>query len=170
MAEEIWKDLPGSEGKYRISTKGDCYSYYKKGLMMPDIIESGHIQYWIRINGKKKPKGAHVLVALTFIPIPDELKDLPMRLLVVHHKDGNPQNNDVDNLCWMSKQKHQELHNGKPVAQFTNGFPCELVATYTSSVEASKKTGISISGIIRCCNKVKNYRTAGGYRWAWWED
>lgn len=161
MSELIWKDLPGSEGVYRISTKGDCFSYYKNALMEKDIIESGHIQYWTRFNGKSKPTGAHVLVALTFIPKPDELKDLPMSMLVVHHKDGNPQNNDVDNLCWMTKQKHQELHCGIPVYQYTKKW--EFVRKWPTGKAVEHETGRLVCNINKCCN----YEAYSAYDYFW---
>lgn len=159
---EEWRKTPISED-YSISNKGNCYSHFLKRLMTPDITNSGHIQFWTKINGKKKPMGGHVLVALAFIPIPDNLKDIPYNKLVVHHIDGNPQNNTVENLCWMSKQAHQELHTGMPVCQYTkNG---EFVKELPSAMEAHRHTGISSSGICRVCNGVKNYKTAGGFIW-----
>lgn len=36
--------------------------------------------------------------------------------------------------------------------------------------EAHRATGISPSGITRCCNKVKNYNSAGGYHWRYLDE
>lgn len=40
-----------------------------------------------------------------------------------------------------------------------------IVGTYGSIEEASRCTGIDRANISRCCNKVKRYKTAKGYRW-----
>lgn len=158
-----WREVPYCDGFYKVSDVGDCFSYYKNGLMTKDILETGHIQYWTKFEGKRRPMGAHVLVALAFIPIPDELKDIPYNKLVVHHKDYNPANNAVSNLCWMTKQAHQELHSGLPVEQYTKNN--EFVRRWSSASEAQRQTGISASCICRVCNNVKNYKTAGGFKW-----
>ena len=41
----------------------------------------------------------------------------------------------------------------------------ELDEIFHSAGEASRKLGISKSGILRCCNRIKYYKTAGGYHW-----
>ena len=41
---------------------------------------------------------------------------------------------------------------------------------YFGAAEAHRLTGISTSGITRCCNKVKYYNSAGGYHWRYLDD
>ena len=43
------------------------------------------------------------LVALAYVPNP---YDKP----IVHHIDGNPKNNDYNNLIWVTPSEHQQLH------------------------------------------------------------
>lgn len=38
-----------------------------------------------------------------------------MRVLVVHHKDQNRQNNKLSNLVWLCRNCHYIIHNGKTV-------------------------------------------------------
>lgn len=68
-----------------------------KGLTKPD----GYKMYWI----KDKWHYSHRLVAIHFIPNPDNLSD-------VNHKDGNKSNNSINNLEWMS-HKDNIIHSYK---------------------------------------------------------
>lgn len=46
----------------------------------------------------------------------------------------------------------------------------ETNAIYYGAAEAHRITGISASGITRCCNNEKYYKTAGGYRWRYIDE
>ena len=54
--------------------------------------------------------------------------------------------------------------NSKPVVCV------ETDTVYFGAAEASRILGIARTGIVRCCNKVKYYNTAGGYHWRWADD
>ena len=73
-------------------------------------------------------------------------------------------NNDMEEVkrkIKETKKKNQSYSCEKPVAQYDmNG---ELIATYESSTDAERKTGISRGGIQRCC--VGKYSQAKGYIW-----
>lgn len=49
----------------------------------------------------------------------------------------------------------------KPVCQYS--LDGQLIAEFDSATDASKETGIRLSGIIMCCNHQRN--KCGGYRW-----
>lgn len=49
----------------------------------------------------------HRTVALTFIPIPEKYKDIPIEQLQVNHIDGNKLNNDVSNLEWCTCKENK---------------------------------------------------------------
>lgn len=59
-------------------------------------------------NGKRVSKLIHQLVALYFLPfvMPENPFDI-----VIHHKDLDIANNKADNLTYMDRSKHQQLHN-----------------------------------------------------------
>ena len=98
---EVWKDIEGYEGLYRISDDGKVLSlnYKHRGypaLLTPKINNEGYA--WVELRKNKKPKQmlVHRLVALAFL-------DNPENLPIINHKDENTLNNNVSNLEWCDK-------------------------------------------------------------------
>ena len=81
--------------RYLINTDGQIYSEIRKKFLKPFKNPNGYMLVDINHYGFSYTRQLHRLVALTFIPNPD-------RLPTVNHKDGNKENNAVDNLEWMS--------------------------------------------------------------------
>lgn len=105
MTEE-WKAIEGYEGLYEISNKGRVYSVKRNKYLSPYEVHQdaglrGHRVINLYKNGVYKGFCVHRLVALAFIPNP---KNLP----VVNHKDGNKQNNNVENLEWCTQKENVE--------------------------------------------------------------
>lgn len=97
------KAIPNYKGYY-ITTDGDVYSTKKSKLpvKMKSNIDTSN---YYRITLITKPNEAktllvHRLVAITYIPNPDNLPQ-------VNHKDGNKLNNNVDNLEWVTAGDNQ---------------------------------------------------------------
>lgn len=83
---------------------------------------------FVKRDGSRHLTSPHRLVAWTFLPNPANLRE-------VNHIDGNPQNNDVSNLEWVSssENKHHAVRMGlmlsgeaHPQAKLTNGQVTEL--------------------------------------------
>lgn len=97
--EEVWKDIKGYEGKYQASNlwriRSLNYARRKQIRVLKPGIEKtrGYLSVTLLNKGKQKTKPVHRLVALTFIPNPNNLPQ-------VNHKDENKLNNCVDNLEW----------------------------------------------------------------------
>lgn len=91
---EEWKEIPGYEGLYEISSYGRIKSmHYKKERIMKQLDYNGYKKVVLWKNGSQKKEYIHRLVAKLFIPNPHNLKE-------VNHKDENPSNNMVENLEW----------------------------------------------------------------------
>ena len=83
---------------------------------------------FVKRDGSRHLTSPHRLVAWTFLPNPANLRE-------VNHIDGNPQNNDVSNLEWVSssENKHHAVRMGlmlsgeaHPQAKLTNDQVTEL--------------------------------------------
>lgn len=88
---EWWKDIPGYDGMYMISSKGRIYSFHVKRCLLLNF-ETAYPRIPLFKNGKRKDPLVHDLVAQAFIP-----KLNPM-YTIVNHKDSIRYNNYVNNL------------------------------------------------------------------------
>jgi len=103
--EEIWKDVVGYEGYYKVSNFGNIDKlpttvhnpkgdYVQNGKRMsPFNNGKGYLVISFKVKGVKKNSYVHRLVADAFIPN-------PLRKKTVNHKDGDKSNNCVSNLEW----------------------------------------------------------------------
>ena len=101
--EEIFKDIPGYEGRYQVSNLGNVRSMRTMKIRQPCPHTKGYLKTDLRKDGKREMAFIHRLVALTFIPNPDNLPE-------VNHKDGDKTNNRVENLEWVTTQQNA-IHN-----------------------------------------------------------
>lgn len=99
--EEIWKDIDGFEGLYQVSNFGNVMSlnYGNRGYakkLTPKCNNSGRLWVELLKGGKRKCMLVHRLVALAFIPNPNNFPQ-------INHKDENPKNNFAFNLEWCTQ-------------------------------------------------------------------
>lgn len=86
--------------EYQIDTNGIVYT--KKGHPMKySLNHNGYCIINLSIHNKIKGFGIHTLVAKQFIS-----NDKPLEKTQVNHKDGNKQNNNVDNLEWVTPKEN----------------------------------------------------------------
>lgn len=151
---EIWKDIEGYEDLYEVSDEGNVRNKNTGKLLKPGKNNRGYLCVHLSKDGISKHKTIHRLVAKAFIPNPNNESE-------VDHIDKNRSNNNVDNLRWVNHQENIDHSNSKAVNQyFPNG---KLFATYKSTQEASRQTGISQGNICQCClGKIKS---ACGFIW-----
>lgn len=168
---EIWKDIKGYEGIYRISNTGKVLSLHYMGgnklkELKPKKHKKGYLWVLLRNNGKEGHYLIHRLVAEAFIENPNNYP-------CVNHKDENPQNNNVSNLEWCthiynvhySMDKHPERINSrgnkKRIRQFS--LKGEFICEFESSCAVEREKGYKAKNIRRCCNHIR--KTAYGYKW-----
>ena len=169
-------DIPGFEGLYKITKDGRIYGIKRKHWMNLSYDKDGYLKVKIHKGGKCYYYRVHRLVAITFIPNPNNLP-------VVNHINSIRDDNRVENLEWCTVQqnnihaleygnrdysskehlsnmsKKRWEHNLKPVEMYTKQG--QYIKTFINAGEASKQTGIKRKYIVDVCNGEQ--RTTGGY-------
>ena len=99
--EEIWKDIKGYEGHYKVSNLGNVksFKYGKETLLKRRLTDRGYDTAMLYDKGKQKCFKIHRLVAQAFIPNLENKSE-------VNHIDGNKLNNSVDNLEWCTHKEN----------------------------------------------------------------
>lgn len=87
---------------YSVTPDGNVFEGDKQ--LVP-FHSNGYLQVNIKSaeNKRKRAYGVHTLVAMNYLP--DYFEGC-----IVHHKDGNRQNNILDNLMVLTQSKHAKLH------------------------------------------------------------
>ena len=107
MENEIWKPLVGYESAYEISNFGKIKSNHvingkiSNKIKKTYIASNGYESVTLSLNNVKKMNQIHRLLALTFIPNPDNFP-------CVNHIDGNKLNNNLSNLEWCSYSENSK--------------------------------------------------------------
>ncbi len=72
----------------------------RKGELSPSVDKNGYVRFYLHgDNGKRKGVYAHQIVALTYIPNPNNKPE-------VNHIDHDKSNNSVKNLAWVTHQEN----------------------------------------------------------------
>ena len=161
--EEIWKEIEGFNGDYWVSNLGRVKSLkYKKERILKPRKQSGYYKVLL-YNDKKYEYSIHRLVAMAFIPNPDNLPQ-------VNHKDENKANNCVDNLEWCTWEYNinygtaitrRTRSKSKKVLQFKPDGT--FIKEWKSIMDVERMTGYSGGHISECCRNI--IKSAYGYIW-----
>ena len=185
MECEVWKDVKGYEGLYKVSNTGKVKSFQRnrEKLLSDKYYENGYLRASLSKNNEKKKVLIHRLVAETFIPNPENKPE-------VNHIDGNKKNNNASNLEWCTRcenvkhawktglnEEHREKlsktayktvnklweKNKKPVIQMD--LDGNFIREFDSAKEAFEYYGIKRlqTSISACCTGRR--KTAHGYKW-----
>lgn len=175
---EIWKDISGYEGIYRVSNLGRVKSLerfdsnnhlVKEKIKKLDKLKNGYLRIELWKNGKVVRFLVHRLVAQTFIPNPEKFPQ-------VNHKDENKQNNCVNNLEWCSAsyntkygtciERMIKTHNERKTSQAETPVIATDLETgeeiwIKSQNEAARKLNLNVSSIHYClkgkCKRTSHY-------------
>ena len=161
---EIWKDIKGYEGLYKVSSEGRIKSLNynhtcKEQILKPGSNKKGYLRVVLCKKGKFKTFLIHRLVSASFIPNPDNLPE-------VNHKDEDKTNNNVSNLEWCNRKYNSNYGTRTERMAISQGKKVLCVEEniiYNSTCEASRITGIIQGSISMACNGKR--KTAGKYHW-----
>ena len=143
---EIWKDVKGYECLYQVSNLGNVRSKNKVGidgrkiegkLLKGGMFSNKYKFVCLRKQGENKNCLIHRLVAEAFIPNPNNYP-------IVNHKDGNKQNNNVENLEWCTYHENR-MHANKLGLTYQKGKPRKV------TVELDEKI-IEFETMKACCD------------------
>lgn len=181
--EEIWKPIPDYEGLYEISNMGNVRSIDRtvrdingrilaiKGILKTPVLNGKYYMVSLSKNNKQKWHSIHRLVALTFIPNPNNLP-------VVNHKDENPMNNKVENLEWCTQQYNVKYGTSRQKAIQKNSKPIimcdkethEPIKEFLNMKMATEELGHPTSSKSSICEVLKGRRNSAlGFWWKYKE-
>jgi hypothetical protein len=124
---EDWLPIAGMENRFEVSNWGRIRTLNTGFIRKLSLLPSGYLALVYHISPtdrRTRTLYAQRAVALTFIPNPHNFPE-------VNHKDGNKQNNHVDNLEWCDRKRN--------VAHaFANGLVAFGEARLSSKLSLSK--------------------------------
>jgi len=183
--KEIWKDVPGYEGEYTVSSHGRVKSF--KGRKKGRVLSLKNCKGWylnviLLHSGEKRGRSVkvHSLVVEVFLGIKSSRK------IHIHHMDGNKQNNTLDNLFILTARAHSLVtvkenpgfvepmrkwnQEVRPTSILQFDLHGNFIAEHTNSRDASKASGVCQRNILQVANKDeykpgKVRSQAGGFIW-----
>ena len=184
---EIWKDVENYEGLYQVSNLGrikslerDVYCQngivhrIKEKILVPGLNNKGYQYVGLSKNGKRKDMTIHRLVAMAFIPNPENKSQ-------INHRDEVKNNNVVENLEWCTAQYNNNYGTRTARAVQNHKYPkfgnhprakavfcVELNKKFDCIASAQEELGICRMSIGKACRGERN--TAGGFHWKYAND
>ena len=149
--------------RYSVDEYGNVYDNLKNKYLKHQDNGFGYKYVMMVIDGEYKQQKVHRLVANAFIPNKDNKP-------FVNHIDCNRSNNYYKNLEWCTQKENinyaQRVNSSfndrnKKVEQYDKEN--NLISTYESISQASRKTGITVSSISYSANGKR--KTGGGFIW-----
>ena len=158
MEEEKIKWIKGYEGLYIITSYGRVFSVVKRdrfsrimggGEVKQHLTGSRRDYHFVVLykNGKGKQFYVHQLVAMSFIPNPENKPQ-------VDHIDNNKENNHVENLRWVTHKENSrnpqtrfKQRGTKAIDQYDADG--KFIGSYGSIRHAAEQTGVPRSTLGR---------------------
>lgn len=169
LATDEWRDIVGYEGLYKVHPSGKVSTVERKIwtrvapaiVKKPYLTKEGYCMIRLSKDGKSKATGLHRLVAMAFIPNPENKPE-------VDHIDGNPANNSVENLRWVTPTENRlnpitRIRRSGKNSPVSRKVRCiQTGDVFDSLYQASEWLGLSKGALARSlCKKQK----CGGYDW-----
>lgn len=119
MTTEIWKPIPGYEGRYEVSDLGrvksvsflqryllrngkEAHRWTCERILATQPNNRGYLLVHLHLNNARRAYTVHTLVALVFLP------ERPTPAHEVNHKDGVKANCAASNLEWATRSENHK--------------------------------------------------------------
>ena len=186
LPNELWKDIEGWEGLYKVSNMGRVRSlprlkktptatYYTKDLIMPyRYSKGGYFRVALCNNYNTKNVFVHKLVANAFIGAQGNR--------TVNHKNEDKSDNRADNLEYLTRADNVRYGSGimrsaksrvdnpnvkkTAIKQYT--LDGKFIKSYISINQAMRENNIKSNNITTCCQRKRN--SAYGFIWRYEND
>jgi hypothetical protein len=107
--EEVWIDIEGYNGQYKLSNMGIIKSFKNKKVRDGIVLKprrtrknnNWYLAVVVQDKGIRRSPRLHRIVAEYFIPNPENKRE-------VNHIDGDKNNNRVDNLEWSTPKENAD--------------------------------------------------------------
>lgn len=164
--ENLYKIIPGTNGKYEVSRDAVIRKINKNGTrteLKPCKKASGRYNgYVIRftINGKRTEHKVANIVSLTY-------NGVTPKGYVIYHKNGCIQDDHAENIGFITRKKlakRTARNNLRNEVVFKIDVDGNELEVYSSAREAAKKNYVSYQTVLdRCHHRVKNEFALDGY-------
>ena len=148
FVQEKWQPCPGYEESYQVSNLGkvrsiDRFHFKRRGrikgkTLIQNLNKKGYPEVKLWKNNKQEARNPHRLVALAFIPNPNNLPQ-------VNHIDGDKLNNHVSNLEWISNSDNMRhaYKLGLKCSKGENNSNCKITDIQVTQIKLIYNTGKS---------------------------
>lgn len=171
--KEEWRDIEGYDGFYQISDKGRVksikrqrvlsgrkYIVNKEKILKPYKHNGGYLKINLCKDGKVKSFFIHRLILQAFKPTKEKLN--------VNHIDGNKENNNLENLEWVTQKENVRHAYESGLNKTRRKVIClETGKIYKSITECAKDNKVSLGSIHGACKGL--YKTSKGKHYKYYE-
>lgn len=154
MEQEFWKTIPFCDRGHQVSNLGNVrsISYNCTGIiknMKIRTLKTGYGQVCIWIGNSRRNFYVHRLVAITFIPNPENKPE-------VNHINGIKTDNRVENLEWNTRKENIN-HAWKNGLSKTSDCQKKIVGEVAKKTFSKKIIDLNSNMIFNSCNEAASY-------------
>lgn len=143
--EEIWKDVIGFKGLYKVSSYGRILDLKTGRLRKLVKDKDGYYQLGLTKNKKRTFHKVHRLVAIAFV-------ENPSALPVINHKNEDKTDNRPINLEWCTREYNNSYGTKGKSIVIADGTG-NILKRYPSIRSAMRENRMDKQTITRLCNQ-----------------